>query len=225
MKSCLCVGDVSVKWNKSSAWLTVHMELNWHLLFINMHISSPIFSDLLIVAYWRRMQHRSGKTLARVMACCTKPLPEPMLIHHQRFSLGLTWEYLHKKCLWTYVRRLHFKKPSNSWSCQLTARRKSLPQLLGTNELTFGPRTKCMNLQTAFWNAFFFNENDCISNFRQALIQGTVCLAPSHNSAELNTKDDLIHCFIVCVPRPQWIIHTHVYITRDEFCTHKTNHW
>ena len=199
MKSCLCVGDVSVKWNKSSAWLTVHMELNWHLLFINMHISSPIFSDLLIVAYWRRMQHRSGKTLAHVMACC---LTAPSHYLNQCWFIirGFLWNWPESNCT-----RSAYERMFGDYTL------KSLPQLLGTNELTLWPQDEMCEFANSFLKMhFFFNENDCVSNFPQAWIQGTVCLAPSHNPHELNTKDDLMHCSIVCVTRPQCIFHTHV---------------
>ena len=48
---------------------------------------------------WR---HKSGSILGQVKANCrydgTKPLPEPMLIYHQRRSVALTWDKFHSDC-------------------------------------------------------------------------------------------------------------------------------
>ena len=42
---------------------------------------------------------RSGSTLAQVMACCPKPLPEPMLTDHQRSPVKFILGQFHKRCL------------------------------------------------------------------------------------------------------------------------------
>ena len=49
-------------------------------------------------AIWR---HRSGSTLAQVMALLpdgTKPLPEPMLTYHHWRLIAFTWRQFHKEC-------------------------------------------------------------------------------------------------------------------------------
>ena len=47
-------------------------------------------------------QHRSGSTLAQVMACCLRApshcLSEPMLIYLQRCSMAFSWQQFREKC-------------------------------------------------------------------------------------------------------------------------------
>ena len=64
-------------------------------IFDNRIVNSKSHCDVI----WR---HRSGSTSAEIMARCrhdgTKPLPEPMLTHHQRYSFAFTWKQFHKRC-------------------------------------------------------------------------------------------------------------------------------
>ena len=70
---------------------------------------------------------RSWSPLAwEVMTCClfsSKPLPEPMFIYHQRWSVASTWEHFYKKSSWTYY----------SICSEITC--SKLLHLLGANEL------------------------------------------------------------------------------------------
>ena len=86
--------------------------------------------------------HRSGSTLAQVMACCfdgTRLLPQPVLTYHHSCFVAFTWKQFHKKCpltLSVYVRRLHFQ---NYYHCPHLPRAKefiSLPNRPDCNQET-----------------------------------------------------------------------------------------
>ena len=136
------------------------------------------FSD----AIWR---HRSGSTLAQVMACClTEPshyVNQAMLIDHQRCSVAFTWEQFHKKCSWTLIHNM-FSEITHL---------KLLPHLPGANELSI-------------WadDIWFVFQLFPVLGAVVGCVPGACLPAPGHHLCVLLTR--LLHPPLGAVPPAVW---------------------